>query len=411
MRYVIVGSSHAAVGCVEAIRERDPQGEIVLFSKEGHRPYSRPLISYYLQGKTDRERMLLRGGDFFERMNVRAHLGCAVAAIDAAGHYVLDETGEKTPYDKLLIATGSVPFVPPMEGLEKVQNKQGFLTLDDALELEGRLNPQSRVLIIGAGLIGMKCAEGIAHRVQQVDVVEMAPRVLPAVLDTEAAALVQARMEKENIRFHLGTSAERFDAAEALLKNGEKIPFDLLVLAVGVRPNTALLEQAGAAVQRGVQVDEGMRTTLKDVYAAGDVALSHDSTDDDKEKVLAILPNAYLQGRVAGLNMAGGQDRLPEVFPMNAGGFFDLHMISAGSTRGEEIRVEQETGLKKLYVRDDKLVGFLMLGDVERAGIYTALIRDKTPLHSIDFALIAKAPQLMAFSGQERARKLGGKAI
>jgi NAD(P)H-nitrite reductase large subunit len=180
------------------------------------------------------------------------------------------------------------------------------------------------------------------------------------------------------------------------------------VLAVGVRPNVELIRDAGGEVGRAVKVDDAMRTSLPDVYAAGDLTLSHDVSDNGAEKVLALWPNAYMQGYVGGRSMAGAEAQYDRACPMNAGGFFGLHMVGAGNAIGEAILSRTPGGIKKLYVNGDFLSGYVLIGDVERAGIYTALIRDRTPLSSIDFELVAQRPQLMAFSSRARARMLGG---
>ena len=134
---------------------------------------------------------------------------------------------------------------------------------------------------------------------------------------------------------------------------------------------------------------------------------SHDITTD-KNRILALLPNAYMQGECAGINMAGGDKVFDKAMPMNAIGFFGLHMATAGAYQGIEYADKTLDTYKKLYVEGDRLMGFIIIGKVERAGIYTSLIREKTPLSSIDFELVRQKPQLMAFSQKERKKKLGG---
>ena len=189
MKYLIIGNSAAAIGTVEGIRQRDKEGEIVIVSSEKYHTYSRPLISYLLLGKTDERRMLYRPRDFYEKMGCRVILGKKVEEIDAKGKNVLLETGETLPYDKLMIATGSSPFVPPMKGLEDVKEKFTFMSLDDAKSLSAAITPQSRVLIVGAGLIGLKCAEGIADKVASINVVDLAPKILPSILDEQGSKM------------------------------------------------------------------------------------------------------------------------------------------------------------------------------------------------------------------------------
>ena len=398
---VIIGNSAGAIGGVEGIRSIDKDSEITLIASEPYHTYSRPLISYLLWGKTDEQRMKYRPDSFYKDNNVNAMLGKTVVKIDAEKKTVTLDSGEVISYDKLMYATGSSPFVPPMEGLETVEKKFSFMTLDDAHALEAQLTKDARVLVIGAGLIGLKCVEGIADRVGEITVVDMADRILPSVLDSEGAALVQSFIEEHGVKFCLSDSAAKFEKNKAVLKSGKEIEFDLLVLAVGVRPNVSLIKEAGAKVNRGVVTNEKCETSLPDIYAAGDCTESHDISID-QERVLALLPNAYMQGETAGINMAGGEKLYDSAIPMNAMGMFGYHMITAGSYDGDIYTEKSGRNYKKLFYKDNRLVGYIMIGDIARAGIYTSLIKKKTPLDSIDFELIKHKPQLMAFSKKKR---------
>ena len=156
--YVIAGNGTAAIGCVEGIRSVDREGDITILSGEDRPAYCRPLISYFLEDRTDEQRMLYRPEGFYEANGCRVLYGVKAASLDAAAKTVSTDQGEALPYDGLCLATGSSPFVPPMEGLEQVENRFSFLTMADALALKAAARPDSRVLIIGAGLIGLKCA-------------------------------------------------------------------------------------------------------------------------------------------------------------------------------------------------------------------------------------------------------------
>ncbi|WP_411677929.1 NAD(P)/FAD-dependent oxidoreductase [Caproicibacter sp.] len=407
MNYVIIGNSTAAVGCIEGIRSVDPQGPITVISDEPYAAYSRPLISYLLYGSTTEEKMRIRPDDFYEKMKVKTFLGKEAVRVDSGRKAVALDSGESIPFDRLLIATGSRPFVPPMRGLDKVGKRFSFLTLDDAKALESALTPQSRVLIVGAGLIGLKCAEGIRGRVGSITVVDLADRILPSILDEAGSEMVKKHIEQNGIKFLLGDSVAEFEENRARLKSGGTVDFDVLVVAVGVRPNTELAAEAGCEVGRGVAIDEASATSVPGIYAAGDCCECRDITTGQR-RVLAILPNAYLQGETAGVNMAGGEKSFANAVPMNAIGFFGLHVLTAGSYDGEEI-VETKPGVyKKLIVRDHLLKGFILIGEIARAGIYTSLIREQTPLDTVDFELLKQKPQLMAFTAERRAVKLGG---
>ena len=407
MRYVIIGGSAAAIGCIEGVRSVDKTGEIILITGETEWNYSRPLISYLLEGKTTRDKMWCRPDSFFTRNGVTVKAGVLATTLDAGDRTVRLSTGERLAYDRLLAATGSRPFVPPIPGLETVERTFCFQTLADASALAEALRPESRVLILGAGLTGVKCAEGIRGLCAQIAIADLAPRVLPAVLDDTGAAMVQARMEEKGVRFYLNDSAAAFRGNTARLQSGTELEFDVLVTAVGVRPNTQLVADAGGAVDRGILVDGRCATTLPDVYAAGDCAQGYDAVSGEK-RMLPLWPNAVLQGETAGINMAGGRADYTQGIALNASGVFGLHMITAGSYEGESFTVQRDGSYKRLVTADGVLKGVIMVGDVSRAGIYTDLIRKKKPLSEIDFDLIRESPQLMAFSQKDRRVQLGG---
>lgn len=409
MQYVIIGNSAAGVGCVEGIRQADKTGKITVLSSEPYHTYSRPLISYLLYGKTDEEKMKYRRASFYEDNGCEFLPSRTAAAIDPKGKTVRLTDGTEIPYDRLMVATGSRPFVPPIPGLDRVSSQFTFMSLDDARALEKELSPDKRVLIMGAGLIGLKCAEGIAAKVGELTVVDLAPHILPSILDPDAAALVQKHIEGHNIRFILSDSVKEFSGNAAVLASGKTVPFDILIVAVGVRPNTALISDAGGAVNRGIVTDDACRTTLPDIFAAGDCTESRDAVSGE-HRVLALLPNAYMQGECAGINMAGGTAVYDKAIAMNAIGFFGLHVLTAGSYQGEDYISAGEETYKRLISSDNRLRGFILVGDVARAGIYTNLIKNKTALSSIDYDLIKERPQLLAFSRKERKIMLGGAA-
>lgn len=405
MKYVIIGNSAAGIACVEGIRSADAEGEITIVSDEPFAAYGRPLISYYLLGATDRQRMLYRPADFYERNKVRTLLGARAEKIDPAAQKIVLRGGGEIPYDRLLVATGSRPFEPPMEGIEGVKNKFNFMTLQDALSLEKVLSKRKNVLIIGAGLIGLKCLEGILERVKSVSVADMAGRILPSILDDAGAAVVRRELEGKGAKFYLSDSVAKFEGNTAHLKSGKEIPFDILVVAVGVRPNTELVKGAGGEVSRGVVTDEKQQTSLKNVYAAGDCAESFDITSGAR-KVLALLPNAYRQGYTAGVNMAGGEAAFADAMPLNAIGFFGSHVLTAGSYEGESFVQAEGDVYRKFFCKDGVLKGFILVNSPERAGIYTSLIRNKTPLSEVDFKSLEGAPNLAAFPQAARERML-----
>lgn len=411
-QYVVIGNGVAAVGCIEGIRKEDAAGKIIVISEEPHPVYCRPLISYYLEGKTNLEKMAYRDKNFYERMECEVLYGKKAVQIDPSTKQIALNDDTVIPYDKLCIATGSSPFVPPFTGLESVEQKHSFMTIDDMLELEASINENSDVLIVGAGLIGLKCAEGLKDRVSSITICDLADRVLSSILDADCAAIMQKHLEQNGINFMLNDSAISFDKNTAFMKSGKTVRFDVLVLAVGVRANTSLIKGIGGEVNRGILISNKMETSIPDIYAAGDCTEGEDISFHDK-RVLAILPNAYMQGNCAGINMAGGSSVFDKGIPMNSIGFFGLHAMTAGSyytaEQGCELYEEKSEGtLKRLFTRGDYLTGFILIGATERAGIYTSLIRERIPLSSIDFEMLKKTATSTAFSVEKRKQFFGG---
>ena len=408
MNYVIIGNSTAAVGCIEQIRKTDRKGKITVISDEPYHTYGRPLISYYLLGRVDAAHMGYRPADFYEKNGVKTLLGVRAEKIDPAAKKVLLQGGKSVSYDKLLVATGSRPFVPPMEGYDTVKEKFTFMTFADALALEQALSPEKDVLIVGAGLTGLKCMEGILARVKSVTVVDLADRLMPSALDEYGAGIIQRQLEGMGVKFYLKNAVARFDGNTAHLKGGETLPFDILVVAAGVRPNVELVKDAGGEVARGIVTDDRQRTSLPDVYAAGDCTESYDITSGTR-KILAPLPNAYFQGACAGANMAGAAETFDIAVPLNAVGFFGSHVLTAGTFDGEAYEEKGGDTYKKLFFKDGVLNGFILVNEPDRAGIYTSLVRNRTPLAEVDAELLKKHPALMAFSAAVRREKLAKK--
>lgn len=403
MQYVIIGNSTAATFAIEGIRAVDRAGSITVISDETRPAYGRPLISYYLYGRIKLENTDYRSASFYTDNGVAVKYGVRAEKIDPEKKNVALSDGSTIGYDKLLVATGSSPLVPPAEGLDTVQYHT-FMTMDSALALEKELSPEKRVLVVGAGLIGLKCVEGILDRVGSVTVVDLAARILPSILDEEGSAIVQERLEARGVSFILGDCAVRYAPGLATLRSGKEVPFDILVIAAGVRPNVSLVREAGGEVNRGIVVNDRQETTIPDVYAAGDNCESYDICSGTR-RILALLPNAAFQGETAGRNMAGGDAAFDKATPFNALGLFDTHIATAGVYEGEAYTDTSE-GYKKLFVKDNKLVGFILIDCIERAGIYTSLIREQTPLDTVDFELLKKNPVLMAFARGTREEYL-----
>jgi NAD(P)H-nitrite reductase large subunit len=389
MNYVIIGNSAAAIGAVDGIRQVDEKGKITIISDEPYHTYSRPLISYWLAGKVSADNMIYRDGSFYEANSVTPLLGRKVVSVDDKGKKVVLDDGDTVKYDKLLVATGGKPIMPPVKGLDK-EGVHTFIKFDDVKAIQAAAAPGKKAVVIGAGLIGLKAAEALLKLGLDITVVELANRVLSAILDEAAGAMVRGCLEEAGIKFELNTTVKEVGGGKKVtgvtLDNGKKLDCDLLVAAIGVQPNTDVVRDSGIQVNRGIVVDEHMRTSSANIYAAGDVAEGFDLVYG-ANRVLPLLPNAYMQGEVAGRNMAGAETVFAGGLAMNAIGFYDLPMLTAGIIKPDsdayEVLAEADPATRtyrKIVIKDNRLVGYICLNKVDRAGILTGLIRDKADI-------------------------------
>ena len=364
--------------------------------------------------------MFLRKNAYYASNGIDIAIKTEVKSIDRKNKTV--KAGRKVyPYDKLCICTGSKPFIPPMKNVSGKENVFTFLDLAAAKTLKTAANKETRAVVIGAGLIGMKAAEGLSKICRSVDVVELSPRILPSILDMKSSKGVKKYIEeKGKIRFHLGdtvTGAENCGKriTSVILKNGEKLKCDILVVAVGVRPETEIAESAGLEVNRGIITNPStLQTNDRDIYAAGDCTVSVDMLDGSK-KIIALYPNAVYQGTAAGSQMAGGDIELGGTYPVNAIDFWGLRICTCGliNAEGEQYSdriVQNGDSYKRLIIEDNRLVGFVLINASENAGIYTSLIENKTDLSSLEYD-ITETPSLFLFEKSIRAKKLKGESV
>ena len=404
-KYVLIGGSIATEGAIEGILSVDKSADITVICGEKRPLYSRPLISYALEKKTTDEKMYFHGEDYYEKKGVKAVYAVA-DKIDPEKKVVIAE-GKGYPYDELLVATGSKPFVPPIKGLESVGKKHTFYTMDDMLGLRADLENGGKVLIVGAGLIGMKCAEGVKEYTDDIVIADMAPRPLPAATTPEAGNIVQEKLSSI-IDFRLNAALDHFDGNKAVFGSGEEVTFDILVLALGVRPQVGLLKEIGAEVNRGIIVNEKMQTSLPHIYAAGDVVESYEAVGENK-RLLQLFPSAYLGGKTAGKNMAGEQYVFLTDIPMNATNLFGVRITSAGLFVGEKTEVTVGEDYRALYTEGGVIKGFILIGDSARAGILTDFIRKKRPIGNLDAKELLAGRDLSVYPAEERRAALGGK--
>lgn len=420
-RYLIIGNSAAGVSAAEAIREVDREGSIAIVSDEPYHTYSRALIGHYLAGQTPVERMGYRPADFYERLGITPILGRRAVRLVVRRRQVELDGGELLKYGDCLLATGGRPFLPKIDGLD-LRGVTTFLSLDDARRLESYLPGAKKAVVIGGGLIGMQVAEALRERGREVTVVELLPRVLAPVLDETGSRLVEDLFRSHGVSIVTGRSAaavvSRADDPARVggvrLDNGEVLPADIVVAAIGVVPRAELAEAAGAPVRRGVVVDSRMRTSAAHLYAAGDVAEVRDFLLG-VDRAIPIWPSATLGGRAAGFNMAGKPAEFPGVTGMNAADFFGFPVVSAGIVNPKpedkiEILTRQDPEsrrLARLMLRDNRVVGMEFAGGaVDRAGVYYGMMRDDRDVSAFRDLLLDEEFNFLAMPEGVRREKI-----
>ena len=414
MRYIIIGGSAAGISAVEAIRSIDQTSPIELFSSEGTPFYSRVLLSYYIAGVITKEELHFRPLEFFADNKVKAHLGQRVDKVLPESKSIRMEDGREYPFDRLLIASGSSPKI--MEILGK--DKKGVVVMrniDHAQEIVNRVEEMKTACVLGGGLIGLRTGYALSVRGVKVKIIVKSSHVLSQMLDQESAEMIQGTMRQHGIDIRTGRDAVEIIGRESvegiILDDGERINCQLVVIGKGVQPNVDFLSSTQIKVNEGIVADEAMMTSVPDIYVAGDVAETYDLTTG-RTSVNAIWPCAFEQGRVAGLNMAGKKAKYEGSFRMNSLDFYGLPVISMGITRidgkgFQQFQKKTENTYRKLVLRDGRIVGAILVGQVQKAGILATLLKkrvnvsDIIPLlmsHRLNFA------ELLPFTQQNRER-------
>jgi len=402
-KYVIVGASAAGIGAVEAIRDIDPTGTIAIISEEYCPQYSRPMISDFVSGKATFEKMKCRDDHFWENNAVQALTGRTAVRLNLTDKYVELDGGDKIHFEKLLLATGGKPFVPKIEGSDK-EGVFTFTTLADAERLAAKLESAKKVVVIGAGLIGVSVTEALTKRGLQVTMVELKDKILSLLLDATAADIVENAIKKAGVTIITGQSVQRIlGKAEndsvvggAVLTNGSQLQCDVVIVAIGVIPRMELAAGTDVKTNRGIIVDRFMRTSVPDVYASGDVAEAYDFILNENRS-LPLWPLAQLEGKVAGYNMAGKKTDYEGGTSMSSLKYFGVPITSIGIANPKEdnayeILVKHDPArnvYKKIVLKDNVIVGMCFVNDIERTGILFHLMKNSVNVKRFKQLLLA----------------------
>jgi NAD(P)H-nitrite reductase large subunit len=389
MRHLILGNGPAGVIAAEIIRKHARRDEIVLVGSEPEPPYSRMAIPYLMIGKIGEAGTYLRKEPgHFDRLNI--HLRRARATgLNLAARSVTFDDGSELEFDRLLIATGSVPVRPPIQGID-LPGVHPCWTLEDARRIMALASPGARVLQMGAGFIGCIIMEALATRGVQLSVVEMGDRMVPRMMGETAGGMIKRWVERKGITVYTSTRVEtivpgRDAALEVCLSGGRRVPADLVISATGVKPNIDFLRGSGLECRLGVMTDARMMSHGQGIYAAGDCAEAYDAITDTRI-VSAIQPNAADQASCAALNMVGQAPQLSAVTYINVLDTMGLISSSFGQWHGvpggSHVELSDPASFKllRLEFHDDIMVGANAVGLTEHVGVLRGLIEGRVRL-------------------------------
>jgi nitrite reductase (NADH) large subunit len=381
--YLIIGNGVAGTTAAENIRKNDSSGKITIITDEDLSFYYRIRLNEYISGDIGQGDLIAKKASWYEENNIELKLNTRITGADQDKKAVVTDKGESLAYDKLLIATGSHSFIPPVDG-SFIPGVFAVRNISDARNIITYSGNTNDVVVIGGGLLGLEAGNAFRKMGKNVTVVEFFPRLLPRQLDADGANRLQAIMEGMGFSFRLDAKTEEIegeDTATAVrLAGGERIEAQMVVFSAGVRPNMELAEPLGLETDKGIKINEHLQTNQPDIYAAGDVA-------EFNGMPFGIWPAAMDQGKIAGLNMAGVDTVYTGTTMANTLKVVGIDLASAGDidadNKYESKTVSNENTYKKIVLDNNKIIGCIMLGDTKAFNKITKLMSAKTDVSAV----------------------------
>jgi nitrite reductase (NADH) large subunit len=388
---VIIGGGIAAVSAVKAIREIDDKVNIYLFQNEKHYPYYRLKLTKSLFDNLEGDKILIQKREWYESNNVNLYLDKEVVGIDNEKCEVIINDGTRFGYDKLLLANGSHNFTPNMEGIEK-NNVYTIRKLDDIKNIKESVSDKKTVLNIGGGIQGLETVWTLHQNGKNVIIAEFLDRLMPRQLDKRASKILQDAIESLNIKILLKTAVEKIVGEDSVkgfvTNNGDEINCDMVIYSVGVRSNKSIVDNTTIKTNFGVLVNDKMQTNIENIYAAGDIAELTGS-------IGGLWSVATEQGKVAGYNIVDKDTTYMGVVPTTTLNAFNISLFSAGDVNEENysqtIIDDSLDGIsyKRVFIKDNKIVGAILIGDVKNSTLLKSLIEKKVEINNIDLSNIS----------------------
>ncbi len=395
-KLVVIGNGMAGTACIEQILKYRRQFDITVFGDETHVNYNRILLSSVLAGEKSAEDIVLNSLDWYQQNDIRLRLGVRITAIDPGAKTVTGDDGSSTSFDKLIIATGSSALIPPIEGSSK-PGVYVFRNLDDTRALLDRARHGARAIVVGGGLLGLEAARGLQVQGCDVTVVHLMDSLMERQLDAIGGAYLKARMECLGVKVLLNRSTTHIigeTRAEGVrLKDGEELPADFVVIAAGIRPNAELARKAGLHVNRAIVVNDFMETSHPDIFAVGECV-------EHRSVCYGLVAPLFEQGKVLAATLTGNRDQTYEGSTLSAKlKIMGVDVFSAGdfsesAPDSDAVRFEDPAlGIyKKLILRNNKLVGLILVGDTADNHRYMHWLESKADLTSKRRSLLFPEP-------------------
>jgi len=383
-QYLIIGNGVAGTTAAEEIRRRDKEGAITIVTEESVPFYWRIQLNEYISGDLKEEKLWARKPEWYKDQGIDLKLKTRIQGGDVREKVVISLDNHKLPYDRLLVATGSHSFVPPIRGADK-KGVFALRSFQDARDIMDWAKNIKEVVMIGGGLLGLEAGNALRKMGKKMMVVEFFPRLLPRQLDIPGAERLQAIMEAMGFSFRLGAKTQEITGDGAVkgvrLEGGETLKAEMVIVSAGVRPNLDLAKALGLEHDKGIKVDERMRTNQPDVFAAGDVA-------EFKGIPYGIWPAAMQQGKAAGNNMADGEAVYEGTVMANTLKVVGIDLASAGEidveNKFEAKTLTDDIQYKKVVIHNNQVVGCIMLGDTKGFSRVTKMMAEKQDVSGIE---------------------------
>lgn len=363
-KYLIIGNGISSLAAIREIRKRDKTGTINVVSSEGVLTYYRTKLTEYIAKDFKDEELLVVDEDWYRENKINLFLGKIVEKIETENNRVVLDDSVEIEYERLLIATGSKPFIPPITGKYK-EGVFAIRTIKDLHYMKNYIRDRDKITVVGGGLLGLEAAWSFKKLGKQVNIVEFAPYLLPRQVDEEISKKLYKSLEKEGFKIYLGAETQEIHGDVRVdrisLKDGQIIDSDAVIISVGIRPNIDLIRDTDIEFDRGMIVDKHLQTNIDNIYGAGDLV------EIDK-KVFGLWTVSNAQGKVAGANMAGGDEKFVEANIFTNLQIGDVKLFSAGKIDDYDSLYEYKDGDKhhKIFAKQGKIQGAILFGELKK---------------------------------------------